>query len=198
MLDIPTATTGAKAGTRTPEQRQKFLSRQPTGAYAPPEEGGLGTQPGSSSLTAQGPGMTSLNTSATSTSTNPWMGYNEYFAGTPEALDTTAPPGEDPQKYANQYNEYKAGLPLIYQDLINYGIGPEQVASGQVNNILRGNMKEQIPTDPAQAMAIYGSTRNAAVGAPGGPTRAGGPLSGGIGTGSQHSIAPEVMNRMWR
>jgi hypothetical protein len=200
MLDIPTATTrGPRAGTRTPEQRERFLANK----AAKEASGASVANPG-------GPGMTSLDTAPKTE--NPWMSYNEYYADNPEAQKYSMyhpsagyvedpsrwVGGVDPYSYGMEYNKYKEGLPLVYQDLINYGVSPESVASGQVHSLARGTTTEKIPTDPAEAMSIYGSTRNAAVGAPGGPTTASGPLPGNVGSGSYHTIAPEVMNRMWR
>jgi hypothetical protein len=211
MLDIPTAK--AKAPT--------VLANRQTRLQQPAVESGfgLGAQPeGSTSVepqTTAGPGMTSVPTTSTTPAANPWMSYDEFFAGDPEAQKYSIyhaspgyvedpsrwPGGVDPYSYSNKYNEYREGLPLIYQDLINYGVSPESVASGQVHSIARsstpGAPPEKIPTDPAEAMAIYGSTRGATVGAPGGPTSASGPIPY-TASGSSHGLAPEVVNRMWR
>lgn len=204
MLDIPTARANRQA--------------RRTSATTTPEATGLGTQPASSDpLTPQqpttGPGMTSLT--PTTTTANPWMSYGEYFAGKPEEAEaqkysmyhpSTPDSGEgmdwgasgNPYRFGNEYNAYKEGLPLIYQDLINYGISPEMVASGQVHSLARGSSIEKIPTDPAEAMSIYGSVRDAPVGTLGGPTSAIGPLpGGGVGSGSFHTLAPEVLSKMW-
>jgi hypothetical protein len=203
MLDIPTARANRQA---------RRATQQPTA-----ETGfGVGAQPeGSTSVAPQGgPGMTSVPTTSTTPTANPWMSYDEFFAGDPEAqkysiyhAPTSSPvPGmgsleNDPYRYSYEYNQYREGLPLVYQDLINYGVSPASVASGQVNSIARsstpGAPPEQIPTDPTQAMAIYGSTRGATVGAPGGPTSASGPIPY-TASGSSHGLAPEVVNRMWR
>lgn len=192
MLDIPTA-------------RAKLPTLQARRTAAPSATGSV-TNP----LTAQPADATGGGATLASqaTSANPWMGYNEFFAGNEAALHP-APgitnkdiPGynaaTDPNRFTQEYNQYKEGLPLIYQDLINYGISPESVASGGANSILRGSAIEKIPTDPAEAMAIYGSTRGAAVGAPGGPTSSSGPLPGGVGSGSYNTLPPDVINKMWR
>jgi hypothetical protein len=85
MLDIPTATTtkGARAGTRTPEQRERFLARQPTGAWEPST-----TPEAASSGSMSGPGMTSLEaqpTTPTTTAVSPWQ---EQYGATAEKQAT--------------------------------------------------------------------------------------------------------------
>jgi hypothetical protein len=68
-----------------------------------------------------------------------------------QAQYTAANPGGD-------YTAYRESLPLIYQDLMNYGISPEQVSSGQALTLQRQWGQEVIPTYD-EAMRIYGSKR---------------------------------------
>jgi hypothetical protein len=103
----------------------------------------------------------------------PWMGYSQYFAGNPEALNlgmyhtsaTSAPQGapsiggQDPYRYGYEYNKYKEGLPLMYQDLINYGISPESVQSGQVTGLARGSGIDKVSANPEEMAALYGTKR---------------------------------------
>lgn len=94
---------------------------------------------------------------ASASSSLPWMGYNQYYAGNEAALH----PKAYETQYATEYNNYKDTLPFIYQDLINYGISPEAVASGSATGLARGSSIEKIPTDPALAMALYGNATTA-------------------------------------
>jgi hypothetical protein len=80
-----------------------------------------------------------------------WKSYGEYFAGNPDAAKysnyhSSYLPGQtkpqkwgasgDPYRFSEEYNQYKTTLPRQYQDLINYGISPEQIKSGAVHSVL--------------------------------------------------------------
>ena len=89
-----------------------------------------------------------------------WKGYNEFFAGNPEALkwghyQTTELPGspmdrffgadKNPWRFMQEFNQYKATLPKEYQTLIGAGINPEMVRSGAVHSVLMDGKVTPIP-----------------------------------------------------
>jgi hypothetical protein len=143
-------------------------------------------------------GVTSATT-PTTTMTAPWKTYNQYFANNPEALNwghyqtsdiAGTPEAEhfnqiwgrqtqnnpqnipNPWQFGQEYNRYKSTLPSEYQNLINYGISPESVASGAITGIAGSSGVTPIPK-------------------PGGGTY-------GTGSGSSYSMNPEVLKKMWR
>lgn len=99
---------------------------------------------------------TAAPAAAPAASALPWKTYDAYYTGAP-ALDPFDAKGK--QQRAEEYNNYKLSLPLIYQDTINYGFSPEQVASGAITGIARGGGIDKIPTAYDEAMSIYGTQR---------------------------------------
>jgi hypothetical protein len=141
------------------------------------------------------PGGTSTTAAPTSTAAAmPWKSYGEYFKDQPLAADysnyhssylpgeTQAQkwgPGGDPYRFSEEYNQYKTTLPQQYQDLINYGISPEQVQSGAVTGIMgsSGITPIQMPatTPGGESPGVYG-----------------------VGSGSTNSLSSDVLSKMWR
>ena len=129
---------------------------------------------------------------AAPTTAAPWKSYDQFFAGDPKALSmgmyhTGAVAGSpeaqqldslkwgaggNPYQYTEQYNQYTAGLPQQYQDLIHAGITPSMVQSGQVNSIVQDGK-----INPIQL--------------PGGGVA-------GQGSGSINSMDPNVLKKMWQ
>lgn len=153
-------------------------------------------------LTPQVPGGTSLaNPTTTAPTTNmPWKSYDQYFKdkgqgdlasqyGAYHSSYMPGPAGTDqgrwgpsgnPYRFAEEYNQYKSTLPQQYQELIGYGINPEDVASGKVNSIVRptGLEKINMPTAPGATPGSAGTY--------------------GTGLGSTFSLSPDILSKMWR
>jgi hypothetical protein len=124
-----------------------------------------------------------------------WKSYGEYFAGNPDAAKysnyhSSYLPGQtkpqkwgasgDPYRFAEEYNQYKTTLPKQYQDLINFGISPEQIKSGAVHSVLTPSGIQKIqgadyyqanPLTSAAASAPAPAPASAASSAPTAPTR---------------------------
>jgi hypothetical protein len=216
MLDIPTATTttkGAKSGTRTPEQREKFLARQPTGQYEPTTAGG--------DVTA---GTTSLGETAPTAydQTTPYeyggQGWNDpvaqgvmqnYYASTPGySADTygqlkgMAEAGSGP---GVQYN-----TPLDPSTWGTVYRGPDydkmiedyKAAGGTYYNQFTPAQQAGVPYIAAtgEAAPVMNMQTGVAETPTFGPT---GKVTGQTPTsattsGSYHAVEPEILNKMWR
>jgi hypothetical protein len=149
-------------------------------------------------------GTTASQQSGTGSSL-PWKSYSQYFAGNPDAqkwshYQSKALPGSpeaqaeeamdwgstgNPYRFSQEYNQYKSTLPQTYRDLINYGISPEMVASGQIKGILGSSGVTPIPMPGTP-------------GATGGSNTAGSGQNYGEGSGSSFSLSPDVLKKMWR
>lgn len=152
------------------------------------------------SLNQQVPGAISpVDQSTAATTTNmPWKSYDQYFRDKGQGDEaaqwsnyhSTYLPGEtadlnwgptgNPYRFAEEYNQYRSTLPQQYQDLINYGINPADVASGKVTGIMGsgGTEKIQLPVAPGAALGSAGTY--------------------GTGSGSRFSLDEDVLRKMWR
>jgi len=214
MLDIPTAK-GARAGTRTPEQRERYLGRQATKTTQPESMGGV---PGATSLPEQpapytGPAVSDWASQYGATADRQASGWQDpiaaevgrkYFGG---IQATGGGGGNLYDKYVNEADTYSSGKYGGYMSPLDpmkwgsggYGFEPQMkadyIAAG-------GKAFEQAPTAPG--MALPGQPYNAATGmaapvmsATGVPVNPNtGQFAGSVG--SSHTLNPNIINRMWR
>jgi hypothetical protein len=200
MLDISTAK-GTRAGTRTPEQRQKYLARQETKATTP------------AAASAEPAGGVSLPEQPAAFTPEPYeyagQGWNdpiaqqvtkEYYANQPGAYErlqgmTGSAPGTvynsplSPESWGSVYRgqdftdlgeKYKAAGGTYYNQFdpkiteANARGLPYNTATGESLPVM--NMQTGIPQN-----ALTGQ-----------------PVSTGPASGSYHGVSPDILSRMWR
>jgi len=214
MLNIPTATKGARAGTRTPEQRQQFLTNK------------AGQTPGGTSLTPQseaGPGMTSMAatppTALSQTTPYEYAGHGsqdpiarqvmqDYWSGPgwKGAYDTNVFLADAYDKAGGaSFNSplSPASWGTVYKGQDYADIADKyKAAGGTYFNQFTPAQQAGVPYNAATGEAA--PVMNMQTGVAEVPTfDASGKITGHTPTstaasGSFHTVQPQVMNRMWR
>ena len=214
MLNIPTATTkGPRAGTRTPEQREKFLANK----AAKEASGGLVAHPTSADPLGAGPGMTSLDAAPPTaySKTTPYQ-YSSTPWEDPVAQSVMKSWYEDPaQGLGTGFYDRELATARTYNDqpgVYNSQLSPARFSPEQKEAYINQGGTYYNQFTPAQNAGVPYVTAtgepapvmNLQTGVAETPIfDASGKITGQlptstVGSGSFHTLQPEVMNKMWR
>jgi hypothetical protein len=92
-------------------------------------------------------------------SPNMWKSMEEYYAGAPvlDPFDRDVDYLAEQTKRNEEYSNYISTLPLIYQDMRNWGMPADAISSGYTKSVYTGQGIKPLPQTYDEAVNFYGS-----------------------------------------